>query len=101
MTELSLLRVAVEFLRQLRRDMRDNQCAFAFVTQLEHVTNTINLSDQRRFACGNPETRTQSPRAKRILQRLHQLVHAFARARRNRDASRKSLQVSVDQITID
>src|SRR2546430_15436053 len=62
---LTLRGVAVEFLRQLRRDVRDDQRAFAFVMQLEHMTDAMNLSDQRRLARRNPKTRTQSPRAQR------------------------------------
>ena len=58
MTELNLHRVALEFLRQLWRNVRDDQHAFAFVAQLEHVTNSMNLGDQRRFARRNFKTRT-------------------------------------------
>src|SRR5438046_10214643 len=68
--------------------------------ELEHVTDAMNLSDQRRFARGNPETRPQSPRAQRILQRLHQIVHAFASPCRDCYTSRKSFGVSLGQFAI-
>ena len=34
---------------QMRRDMRDDQCVVAVITQLEHVTDAMDLSDQRRL----------------------------------------------------
>src|SRR5438128_10381160 len=100
MTELSLLRVALEFLRQLWRNVRDDQRGFAFVPQLEYMTNAMNFGDQRRLACRNAETGAQSPRTERILQGLHEPVHAFARARGNRYASRKSFHISLSEFAI-
>ena len=84
----NLLRVALEFLRQIWRNVRDNQRGFAFVPQLEYMTNAMNFGDQRRLACRNAETGAQSPRTERILQGLHEPVHAFAGPRRDRYACR-------------
>ncbi len=100
MTELSLLRVTLKFLRQLWRNVRDNQRAFAFVPQLEYMTNPMNFGDQRRLACRNAETGAQSPRTERILQGLHEPVHAFAGPRRDRYACRISFRVGLGQLTI-
>ena len=80
--------------------MRDNQRGFAFVPQLEYMTNAMNFGDQRRLACRNAETGAQSPRAERILQGLHKPVHAFAGPRRDRYACRISFRVGLGQLTI-
>lgn len=55
----SVLRgIALKLLRQVRRDVRDDERPVAFVFQLEHVTDSMNFGDQRRFICRNAEART-------------------------------------------
>jgi hypothetical protein len=51
-----------EPLQQLRRGVGDDLRKLTFVTQLEDVTDAMNLGDQSRFAQWHAKTRAQPPR---------------------------------------
>ena len=44
-----LLGISSELRFQMRRDMRDDQSVVAVITQIEHVTDAMDLSNQRRL----------------------------------------------------
>ena len=46
---LAPFRIAHELLRKVRRNVGDDQGIISFVPQLQHVTNSMNLGDQRAF----------------------------------------------------
>ena len=50
-----LLRIASELAFQVRRNMRDDHRVFAIITQLEHVTDAMNLRDERRLIGRDPK----------------------------------------------
>ena len=56
-----MFRVSLQLLRQIRRNVRDDQSIVALVSQFEDVTNSMDLRDQRAFLRGNPKPRAQSP----------------------------------------
>ena len=56
-----MFRVSLQLLRQIRRNVRDDQSIVALVSQFEDVTNPMDLRDQRAFVRGNPKPRAQSP----------------------------------------
>src|SRR5439155_24585638 len=58
MPRYCLWRISSELGFQMRRDMRDDQCVVAVITQVEHVTDTMDLSDQRRLIGRNAKMRT-------------------------------------------
>src|SRR4029453_5761605 len=94
------LRVSLQFLRQIRRNMRDDQSIVPLVSEFEDVTNPMDLRDQRAFVRRNPKPRAQSPRAECALERLHEVVYSFSGARGNRHASKKSLEVRIDDFSV-
>src|ERR1043166_9056014 len=80
--------------------MRDDQRVISFVAQFQHVTDAMNLGDQRAFIRGNSKARAQSPGSERILESLHQFVNSFACACRDRDAAGKPLRVRLRKLSI-
>jgi hypothetical protein len=56
-----VFRVPLQLLRQIGRNVRDDQSIVALVSQFEDVTNPMDLRDQRAFVRGNPKPRAQSP----------------------------------------
>ena len=56
-----MFRVPLQLLRQIRRNVRDDQSIVALISQFEDVTNPMDLRDQRAFVRGNPKPRAQSP----------------------------------------
>src|SRR4029077_16774291 len=85
--------VPLQFLRQVGRDVRTNQSGVGFVRQFQHVANPMNLRYQRRFLRWNTKPRAQPPRTQSAFESLNKFVNAFPRARRDRDAPGKSLQI--------
>src|SRR5207302_9704561 len=92
--------VSLEPLRQIGWNMGDDYGIVAFIAQFQHVTDSMDLRDQRRFIRRNTKARAQSPRTQRILESLHEFVNSFSRARGDCDAAGKSLQVRFDQFTV-
>ena len=92
--------VVGQLLFQMWWNVGDNHGVVALVAQLQHVTDSMDLGDQRRFIRWNTKTRAQPPRAERVFQRLHEFVNAFSGARGDRDAPGKAFHVRIGQLAV-
>jgi len=56
-----MFRVSLQLLRQIRRNVSDDQSIILLISQFENVTDPMDLCEQCTFICGNTKPRTQSP----------------------------------------
>jgi len=53
--------ISLQLLRQIGRNVRDDQSIIVLISQFQEVTDPMNLCDQRAFVRRNPKPRAQSP----------------------------------------
>ena len=53
--------VSFQLLRQIGRHVGENDRVVTVVAQFQHVTDPVNLGDQRALVCGDAEPGAQSP----------------------------------------
>src|SRR5437867_5574279 len=90
--------VPLELVRQLGWNMGDDHSIVAFIAQFKHVTDSMDLGDQRRFIRWNTKARAQSPGTQRILERLHESVNSFSGACGDCDAAGKTLRIRLGKL---
>jgi hypothetical protein len=56
-----MFRVSLQLLRQIRRNVSDDQSIILLISQFENVTDPMDLCEQCTFICRNTKPRTQSP----------------------------------------